>query len=112
MEQLKVESRILHPEVQAISREQIDTKTRITLPYYTKYEQTALLGIRKQQLADGSLPLVDIKEFIPSNPLFLDQVATKEIYQRKLPFIIHRRFPSGVSEYWSASELSVMWEFV
>jgi DNA-directed RNA polymerase I, II, and III subunit RPABC2 len=112
MEELKVSSRILHPEVQSVSRDEIDTKNRTTLPYYTKYEQTALLGVRKQQLADGALPLVDTKEFIPSNPLFLEQVAKKEIYERKLPFIIHRRFPSGLSEYWSASELSVMWEFV
>jgi DNA-directed RNA polymerase subunit K/omega len=112
MEQLRHDSRIIHPEVQSVSRDAIDTKERHTLPYYTKYEQTALLGIRKQQLADGAVPLVDTKEFIPSNPLFLEQVAKKEIYDRKLPFIIHRRFPDGTSEYWSASELSVMWEFV
>lgn len=112
MEQLKHDSRILHPEVRLISREEIETKNRTTLPYYTKYEQTALLGIRKQQLADGALPLVDIKEFIPSNPLFIEQVANKEIVDRKLPFIIHRRFPNGISEFWSTSELSVMWEFV
>ena len=112
MEQLKIDSRILHAEVQSISRESIETSGRTTLPYYTKYEQTALLGIRKQQLADGAKPLVDIKEFIPSNPLFLEQVAMKEIYDRKLPFIIHRRFMNGVSEYWSAGELNVMWEFV
>ncbi len=112
MEQLRHDSRIIHPEVQSVSRDAIDTKERRTLPYYSKYEQTALLGVRKQQLADGAMPLVDIKEFIPSNHLFLEQVAKKEIYDRKLPFIIHRRFPDGTSEYWSASELSVMWEFM
>lgn len=112
MEELRYKSTLIHPEVQSVSRESINAKDRITLPYYSKYEQTALLGIRKQQLADGSMPLVDTKEFISSNPLFLEQVAQKEIYERKLPFIIHRRFPTGISEYWSASELSVMWEFV
>jgi DNA-directed RNA polymerase I, II, and III subunit RPABC2 len=111
MEQLRHDSRIIHPEVQSVARDAIHTNERRTLPYYTKYEQTALLGIRKQQLADGAMPLVDIQEFIPSNPLFLEQVAKKEIYDRKLPFIVHRRFPDGNSEYWSASELSVMWEF-
>ena len=112
MEELRHSSTLIHPEVQSVSREDIGAKSRTTLPYYTKYEQTALLGIRKQQIADGSKPLVDTKEFVPSNPLFLEQVAMKEIYERKLPFIVHRRFPNGVSEYWSASELSVMWEFV
>jgi len=29
--------------------------------------------------------------------------------EQKLPFIIHRRLPNGVSEYWSAMELSVIW---
>ena len=112
MEQLRYRSILIHPEVQSVSREEIDTKERKTLPYYTKYEQTALLGVRKQQLADGALPLVDTKEFVPSNPLFLEHVAKKEIYDRKLPFIIHRRLPNGKSEYWSTSELSIMWEFV
>jgi len=94
MEELRYSSTLIHPEVQSVSREDIDVKNRTTLPYYTKYEQTALLGIRKQQLADGSKPLVDTKEFIPSNPLFLEQVSMKEIYERKLPFIVHRRFPN------------------
>jgi DNA-directed RNA polymerase subunit K/omega len=112
MEALRIQSRILHPEVQMVSRTDIDTKNRTTLPYYSKYEQTALLGIRTQQLADGALPVVDTKEFVSSDPLFLEQVAKKEIYEGKLPFIVHRRMPSGLSEYWCASELRILWEFV
>jgi hypothetical protein len=44
-----------------------------------------------------------------SDPLFVWKVAEKEIYEKKLPFIIHRRLPDGHSEYWSAMELSVIW---
>ena len=112
MDALRIQSRILHPEVQTISREDVQTANRTTLPYFSKYEMTALLGIRIQQLADGARPLVDTKEFVTSSPFFLDNVAKKEIYERKLPFIIHRQFPNGTSEFWGASELSVMWEFV
>jgi hypothetical protein len=38
-----------------------------------------------------------------------NNLAKKEILEQKLPFIIHRRLPNGVSEYWSATELSLIW---
>jgi hypothetical protein len=41
--------------------------------------------------------------------LFVWKVAEKEIHEKRLPFIIHRRLPDGRSEYWSAMELSVIW---
>jgi DNA-directed RNA polymerase subunit K/omega len=111
MEQLRVESRIIHPEVQAVSREAVQESlksNRVTLPYFTDYELVALVGVRAQQIADGSRPLVSLAGMITSDPDFVRQVAEAEIYQKKLPFIIHRRLPNGVSEYWSASELSVI----
>jgi len=111
MEQLKVESRILHPEVQSVSREAVQESlklNRITLPYFTDYELVALVGIRAQQIADGARPLISLDGMITSDPDFVRQVAESEIHQKKLPFIIHRRLPNGVSEYWSASELSVI----
>jgi hypothetical protein len=44
-----------------------------------------------------------------SDSRFVWKVAEREIYEKKLPFIIHRRFPDGRSEYWSTQELSVIW---
>jgi hypothetical protein len=46
---------------------------------------------------------------LTSDPRFTEKVAEKEILEQKLPFIIHRRLPNGVSEYWSAMELSKIW---
>ena len=46
---------------------------------------------------------------LTSDPQFVWKLAEKEIHEQKLPFIIHRRLPSGVSEYWSTTELSVIW---
>jgi hypothetical protein len=40
------------------------------------------------------------------DPEFLFKLATKEIMEQKLPFIIHRRLPNGKSEYWNVSELT------
>jgi elongation factor 3 len=36
-------------------------------------------------------------------------LAKKEILEQKLPFLVHRKLPNGDSEYWSATELSIMW---
>ena len=109
MEQLRFDSKITHPEVQPVARDDVNTDTRITLPYYTKYEYTTLVGIRAQQIADVAKPLIDLNGIQTSHPQFVWRLAEKEIAERVLPFIGHRRLPNGVSEYWSTSELSVMW---
>jgi DNA-directed RNA polymerase I, II, and III subunit RPABC2 len=108
MDELRAQSRILHPEVLPAYRDE-KAEERLTLPYFTKYEYTVLLGIRTQQLADGAKPLVDIKDLQKSDPRFLHKVAEKEIVEQKLPFIVNRRMPSGKSEKWLASELSLIW---
>jgi DNA-directed RNA polymerase subunit K/omega len=112
MNELRIESKILHPEVQPVSRESVQEALKLpkmTLPYYTKYEQVVLLGTRAQQLAEGSKPLVSIEGMYTSDPKFVWNVAEKEIYEGALPFIIHRRLPDGTSEYWNATDLSVIW---
>ena len=109
MEQLRHDSTIIHPEVQPVSREDVTTETRITLPYYSKYEYTTLVGIRAQQIADGAKPLIALDGIQTSHPQFVWRLAEKEIAERVLPFIVHRRLPDGTSEYWSTAELSVMW---
>ncbi len=82
---------------------------RITMPYFTKYEYTTLMGTRAQQLADGAKPLISLDGILTSSPRFVWDVADREIKEKKLPFIVHRRFPTGASEYWSATELNIIW---
>ena len=101
-----------HPEVQPIFRKDVAEnikQSRITREYFTKYEYTSLLATRAQQLAEGAKPLVSLEGLKTSDPLFVWNVAKKEIEQRKLPFLIRRQLPNGTSEYWSAQELEVMW---
>jgi DNA-directed RNA polymerase I, II, and III subunit RPABC2 len=112
MEDVRFDSRILHPEVHSVTREEITEalkQPRATLPFYSKYEQTALIAIRAQQLAEGAKPLVGLEGFVTSSPRFVWEVAEKEIREKKLPFIVHRKFANGISEYWSANELSIIW---
>ena len=108
MDALRESSKIIHPEVISINREDIGGE-RITLPYYSKYEYTCLLGTRAQQLAEGAHPLSSTDGLITSDPQFIWNLAKKEILEQKLPFIIHRRLPNGKSEYWSTMELSIIW---
>jgi DNA-directed RNA polymerase I, II, and III subunit RPABC2 len=112
MEDLRFESRILHPEVQPVNRSKVmETlkEDRTTDPFYTKYEYTCLVATRAQQIADGARPLVSLGGMITSDPRFVWNVAEREVAEGVLPFIIHRRLPSGISEYWSATELKIIW---
>lgn len=112
MQQVRFDSKVIHPEVQSVTRESIMEsfkEQRLTLPYFTKYEYTALIGTRAQQIAEGAKPLVSLDGILTSSPRFVWDVAEKEINEKKLPFIIHRRFPNGTSEYWSATELNIIW---
>lgn len=112
MDQLRIDSQLLHPELKIIQRDTVTDSfntPRITTEYFTKYEYTSLIAIRAQQLADGAKPLVSLDGILTSSPTFIWDVAKREIHERKLPYIIHRRMPNGVSEYWNAAELGVIW---
>jgi len=101
-----------HPEVKPIFRTEVlesVKQPRLTQPYFTKYEFTALMSTRAQQLAEGALPLVGLEGLKTSDPMFVWNVARREIEQHKLPFIVRRQLPNGRSEYWSAQELEINW---
>jgi hypothetical protein len=43
------------------------------------------------------------------DPMFIWNIAKREIEQRKLPFMVRRQLPNGTSEFWSAQELELSW---
>ncbi len=101
-----------HPEVVPIFRSEVAEnikKPRITREHFTKYEYTALVATRAQQIADGAKPLVSFDGLRTSDPMFVWNIAKREIEQHKLPFIIRRQLPDGTAEFWSAQELEVIW---
>lgn len=101
-----------HPEVNPVFRTEVMDaikQPRITREYFTKYEYTTLLATRAEQLAQGAKPLVGLEGLKMSDPMFVWNVAKREIEHRKLPFLIRRQMPNGISEYWSAQELDVIW---
>jgi len=117
MEELRFQSRIIHPEVLAVERQTVvDSliEDRVTEPYFTKYEYTCLIGTRAQQIADGARPLIPLDGILTSDPAFVFNVAEREVEDGVLPFIIHRRLPpiegqKPKSEFWSVSELKIRW---
>ena len=112
MDALREKSKLLHPEVIPVMRDTVTESLkneRTTSKYYSKYEYTTLLGTRAQQLVDGAKPLVSLDGLVTSDPRFVWNLAEREILEQKLPFIIHRRLPNGTSEYWSTTELTVVW---
>lgn len=101
-----------HPEVKPVFRSEVVESVkepRVTRGYYTKYEYTALVAMRAQQLAEGAKPLVELTGLRTSDPLFVWNVAKREIEQRKLPFIVRRQLPDGTAEFWSTQEMEILW---
>ncbi len=101
-----------HPEVKPVFRGEVIEavkQPRITREYFTKYEYTALVALRAQQLAEGAKPLVTFDGLKTSDPMFVWNVAKREIEQRRLPYLVRRQLPDGTSEFWSAQEMESIW---
>jgi len=69
-------------------------------PVMSKYERTKIIGIRAQQIASGSVPLVEIPKHLTNT---LD-IAEYELNKRKTPFIIKRNVGKNI-EYWKIEDL-------
>ncbi len=75
---------------------------RITSNRMTIYEKTHIIGVRASQLSDDAPPLVYIGDMTDCL-----EIATQELIEKKLPFIIRRKFPDGSYEDWSIDELLI-----
>ena len=75
-----------------------------TIPILTKYEKAKILGIRAHQINSGC------KVFIETTHDEIDSylLAERELYEKKIPFIIKRPLPSGENEYWNISDLELI----
>ena len=72
-----------------------------TKPVLSKYERTKILGMRAQQLACGSKPLITIPPHVTET---LD-IAEMELEQRKIPYILKRDIGDRY-EYWKLEDLN------
>jgi len=56
----------------------------------SKFEKVRILGQRAEQISMGAPPLVDIKGLTDAL-----SIAEKEFAERKIPFIVERKYPDG-----------------
>ena len=76
-------------------------KHNITRATLSKYERTKLIGLRAEQLARGFKPLITV----PSHITETIDIATIELEQRKMPYIIKRTFGKKI-DYWKLEDLN------
>jgi len=107
-----------HPELHIHNYEEIETLSIIvrdingyiidpfhkTNPFLSRYEKARILGERAKQINEGAEPFIEIDETIIDGYL----IASKELEQKKIPFIIQRPLPNGGCEYWKVSDLEVI----
>ena len=78
-----------------------NVNNNITNKNLTKYEKTKIIGLRSQQIATGSPVFTDVPDWMTSS---ID-IATKELNERKIPFIVKRSIGNGKYEYWKLEDL-------
>lgn len=77
-----------------------------TPSFLTKYEMASLIGVRIEQLSFGSPSLLD-QESLKSCAT-LEDIATLELKQKKLPFRILRTLPNNVEVGIQLADLAVI----
>lgn len=70
----------------------------------TKYEYTKVIGLRVVQLENGLKPFITVDKGI-IDPLV---IASQELKEKKLPFIIKRPISMNKYEYWPLQELEIL----
>lgn len=78
-----------------------DVSKNISRPRMTQYEKALVLGKRATQISGGSKPNITVKV-----GMTVQEIATEELRQKKVPFIIKRPIGSGF-EYWKIADLFV-----
>ena len=79
-----------------------DVSSYTTRNVITKYEKTKILGLRMEQLARGAPTLIDAET---SGCRSIQEIALKELEERKLPFMIVRTLPNGQKEHWKLEDM-------
>ena len=75
-------------------RKEEKKKSFKTANYLYKFELTALLGKRSQQLKSGTPALVPVYD----DDIDYIEIAEREIKTKVLPWIVERELPGGVTE--------------
>lgn len=71
----------------------------------TKYERAIVIGERIEQLARGAVPFVDLGV---ETGIAAEDIAERELAEKRLPFIVKRTLPNGTMEYWRVADMIIV----
>lgn len=71
----------------------------------TKYERTAIVGVRMEQLAYGAPSTLSIEQLKKYNNI--KDIANEELNQKIIPFMLLRTLPNKSQEYWRISDMII-----
>ena len=86
--------------------ENYDPSKNISVKIMTIYEKTSILGLRKQQLANGANSYLDSE--LLKDIKNIEDIALLELKHKKLPFLICRSFNNDYKEYWKLEDLIIL----
>jgi DNA-directed RNA polymerase subunit K/omega len=82
-----------------------DPNKNTTRNILTKYEKTAVLSLRLEQLMRGGAPCIDVEAMGLTN---IRDIALAELESRKIPFLVMRTLPGGQKEYWKLADMIIL----
>ena len=83
----------------------ISKKQKKTFNILTKYEKNYIMGVRINQIINGSPIFVD---FDSSKKFDIFKIVEQELLQKKIPFKIKRKLPNGNIELWDLEDLIII----
>lgn len=83
---------------------EIEKKNKISENILTKYEKAKIIGISAQQIENGRKPALNI----PNNLINPIDIAEYELKHKKTPFILKRKLPNNMFEYFKIEQLDII----
>lgn len=80
-----------------------DVTRNTTRNVMTKYEKTAVMSLRLEQLTRGASPCLDTEGMTT-----MRQIALAELKSGVLPFLLVRTLPSDVKEYFRIKDMIIL----
>ena len=97
-----MESQIYNDAFELLENYEQLKKFNKSKPVLSKYEKTAILGARAEQIRQNAKPLIDLVNHKHVTDEL--EIAELELSQRKIPFIIKRKIGNKF-EYWKLEDL-------
>lgn len=103
-----ISSKVVPVDTLAHALRTYDKTKNISVGFMTRFEQTTMLGVRMEQLAQGSPSVLSDEEL--KGLTSVEAIANKELELKKIPFMVLRTLPSGKQEIYKVEDLDIFKE--